>query len=610
MTTTTRATLLKELWRDEGFVPTVQKLSAYARWRLRGRPLQLDSYETWMAKANLIDPPNPDPAVGFSVVMPVYNTEPEFLRLAVASVINQTHQRWELIMVDDFSTRAETVATAESLARSDTRVRLIRREENGGIAGATNTGIAEAEHEWVAFLDHDDVLHGSALAWFSTCAADVDMIYSDEDKIEVDGTRYSPTWKPAWSPRMLLGINYINHLTAVRTEIVRDLGGLREGFDGAQDHDFMLRLAEIPGLRVAHIPAVLYHWRIWPESFSQVAASSLKSENSGLKAVGEATERRGWSADVGLSTGTPYNYRPRFRELDDRPTVKVVIPTRDRLKLLRRCITSLFERTDGVDLHVVVIDNGSTDAATLDYLAGLADREDFTVQRIDDEFNYSHLCNVGADLGPPTDLLLFLNNDTEVLGRSWLKQLVGWLTWDEDVCCVGAKLFYKDRTIQHAGVVLGLGGVAGHYVDKEPNEPRLNNHHDQVREVSAVTAALMLVRSADFARIGGFNEDMPLVYQDIDFCLRLADETGGSVLYDPTYPAMHRGSASRPKYDPEQTYGVLRFQMLWADRIATGDAFYSPHLTLADSDLSLREVQVSTDEFAGRFTPRISRNPE
>ncbi|GMQ85983.1 MAG: hypothetical protein BMS9Abin07_1553 [Acidimicrobiia bacterium] len=601
---TNRLDRLKELVETEGLIGSSRKVGQYVNWRLRGRPTPGDEYRNWLKAAARVRPIGTDPTVGFSVVMPVYNTDPEYLEKAVESVVQQTHQKWELIIVDDGSSRSATSRIAERLAETDTRISLIARETNEGIAAATNAGIEAAVYEWITFMDHDDLLHLDALAWFSTCAKGSDLIYSDEDKIDASGRRHSPTWKPAWSSRLLLSVNYINHLTAVRTDMVRQIGGIRLGFDGAQDHDLMLRISEIPDLRVTHIPHVLYHWRIWGKSFSQSAGSSLASEASGLRSVADAIERRGWQADSTLSTGSPFNYRPRFREVSPLPTVKVVIPTRDRMCLLRRCVSSVLNRSDGVSIHLVIVDNGSAHPSTIAYLEELGSRGDVSVIRIDDAFNYSALCNEGARTGPETDFLLMLNNDVEVLGRQWLQQMVGWLVADPAVCAVGTKLLYPDGTVQHGGVVLGLGGVAGHYADGQDDAPRLNNHHDQAREVTAVTAAALLVRSEDFSAVEGFREEMPLVYQDVDLCMRLSRETGGSIVYDPTYPADHHGSASRAKHSPEQAYGVHRFQLLWNEEIGRGDQFYSPHVSLSESDFSLRSIPKDDAEFASRFAPR------
>ncbi|MCL1598709.1 MAG: glycosyltransferase [Actinomycetia bacterium] len=604
MSTAERLQRLKVLVKTEGLIGSSRKLGGYARWRLRGSPTKYDGYAAWMKAAENVHPIGTDSKVGFTVIMPVYNTDPGYLSDAVESVLGQTHRNWQLIMVDDASTRQDTKRTAGSLAALDDRITLITRETNEGIAGATNASIEAATHEWIAFMDHDDLLHPEALAWFSTCAADSDLIYSDEDKLDASGWHHSPTWKPDWSSRLLLCMNYINHLTAIRTDVLRDIGGIRTGFDGAQDHDLMLRVSEIPGLRVTHIPHVLYHWRIWSESFSQSSESSLAAERSGLAAVADAIERRGWEADSSLGTGSPFNYRPRFREIEPRPLVKVVIPTRDHAQLLQKCVEGISNRTDGVDVHIVIVDNGSVKASSLEYLEQLDCRDDVSVVRIDDEFNYSALCNRGAVTGPDADYLLMMNNDVEVVGRKWLQQMTGWLIADPAVCVVGTKLVYSNHTVQHGGVVLGLDGVAGHYADHQDDAPLLNNLHDQAREVTAVTGAVLLIRSEDFFSVGGFREELPLVYQDTDLCMRLSRETGGSILYDPTYPLKHVGSATRASHNPEQTYGVYRFQMLWGDELARGDRFYNPHMTRSAPDFSLRELPDDDAEFAARFVPR------
>lgn len=601
---------LRDLVAEEGAASAAKVAWEYVRWRSHGRPFEYDEYAEWIEAVEAIRPSRIDSNAGFSVVMPVYNTDPAYLSEAVESVVTQTHRKWELVMVDDASTRGSTSRAAAALSASDPRISLITLESNGGIAVATNAGIDQAKYEWIAFMDHDDRIHRDALAWFSGCAVSSDLIYSDEDKLDEAGRRHNPTLKPAWSSRLLLSNNYVNHLAAVRTSIVRDLGGLRAGFDGAQDHDLMLRVSEIPGLRVTHVPNVLYHWRIFSRSFSNLTESSRSSEESGLRAVGDAIGRRGWSADSSLGTGSWFNYRPRFRELSPRPSVKAVVPTRDHVGMLRKCVSSVLARSDGVDLHLVVVDNGSAKAKTIAYLAELEARDDVTVIHIDDEFNYSDLCNQGAEAGPKTDYLLMLNNDVEVQGRNWLKQMTGWLDADPAACAVGTKLLFRDGTIQHAGVVLGLRGVAGHYAEDQDNAPQANNLHDQAREVTAVTGAALLVRSEDFFAVGGFRTELPLVYQDTDLCMRLSHDTGGSIIYDPTYPLVHRGSASRAKFSPEQAYGVARFQFLWSEELIAGDDFYSPHLDLTETDFVLRALPTDVSTFAPRFNPRSRSNPD
>jgi O-antigen biosynthesis protein len=557
-------------------------LVAYARWKIAGSPLSADSADAvnqWLQAYREILPEVRCPEVSMTIVTPVFNTPGEMLIECVESVTSQTHGNWNLILVDDASDSPDTRAALEQVAELDARIRVFRLEVNVGISGATNAGLAQADGDFVLFLDHDDLLASTALDWVASVADEADLVYSDEDKIDDEGHHYSPIFKPSWSPRLLLGINYVNHLTAVRRTLLNEVGGLREGYDGVQDHDLVLRLAELDGLRVAHLPNVLYHWRMWDQATSHGADASARRraiERRGLEMIQETLDRRDIHATARLGNGLPFNYRPVF-ELPETPvTVKIVIPTRDRRDLLEEAITGLLERTDGVAVSLVVVDNGSRDPSTIEYLDGLRVGQVAQIVRIDDAFNFSMLCNRGVRTGPPADHLLFLNNDVSILHRGWLQQLVGWLESGPEVVGVGAKLVSREGRIRHAGVVVGLGGIAGHYGAGLADEPELGNLHDQAREVGALTAACLLVRSRDFDAVGGFDEAFPSDFGDVDLCLRLRRDLGGVLVYDPTFPLLHHESASR-EVRPSG-YIQTRFRHLWDEELRRGDPYYSPHL--------------------------------
>ena len=452
-------------------------------------------------------------------------------------------------------------------------------------------------------MDADDELAPTALEWCAAAAPEADLIYSDEYKIDERGTPSSPFFKPAWSPRLLLGLNYVNHLTCIRTEVLRDAGGIRTGFDGAQDHDLLMRLSERP-LRVAHLPNLLYRWRNWAGSVAGDAGSKTWAEDAGLRALEEAVARREWKAQSGLGAGAPFNYRVKWDPPDPEPTVKVLLPTRDRLELLREAVYGILELTDGADLHLVIIDNGSREQATLDYLAELETDDRVTVVRVNDAFNYSRLMNLGAGTGPDTDYLVLFNNDVVVHHRAWLGQLLGWMT-DPGVVAVGTKLLFPDGRIQHAGVVIGLGGVAGHYALGHKEKPILGNLHDQAREVDCVTAACALVRTAAFDRVGGFNEDLPLDFQDVDFCLRLREIAGGIIMYDPTYPLTHDQGATRGNRGASSGYTISRMMFIWNGRLRR-DPYYNPHLTQKKHTLELGQIPRAEHHRRSRLEPRLS----
>jgi GT2 family glycosyltransferase len=595
---------LRAQFEQEGIAATLSAVRDYVMWRWRGGGITRagTTLADWHAAYAAVPPDSPRPETGFTIVCPAFNSTPRFLRACVDSVIGQSHANWELILVDDASTAPESRACLAEVAGLDERIRLIRLPENEGIAGATNAGIAQAALEYLVFLDHDDLLAEHALSWLSSCTPEADLIYTDEDKIDEYGNPFLPTFKPAWSPRLLLGRNYVNHITCIRTVTVRDLGGLRRGFDGAQDHDLLLRLSEQHPV-VAHIPHILYHWREWGGAAS--AAPGTHIEERGVAAVADAIDRRGWSAHAALGAGEPFNYRLVWDpEPDARPNVKVVIPTRDRLELLERAVAGVLERTDGIDSHVVIVDNGSREAETLDYLRALqADRDDVSILRIDDAFNYSRLCNEGAWYGPDAEYLLLLNNDVEVMHRNWLLELSGWLR-DPEVMGVGPKLLLSDGRIQHAGVVLGHSGIAAHYAAHRPNEPQYGNLHDQAREVWGLSTACLLFRAADYQKMGGMLEELPLDYQDVELCLRMHRDIGGTFVYDPTYPLIHLESASRGSLGAASAYTVSRMQFWWHDEIAAGDPFYSPHFTLTEHDFSLRDLPEEPDQRLERLVPR------
>jgi GT2 family glycosyltransferase len=593
--------------KEFGIREATTRALAYLKWRSAqafGKPMPA-TYDLWVSTYTDLVPSdvhNHDPLI--SVVMPVYNTPPVLLEAAVASVLSQSHDQLELLLVDDGSSDQSTLSSLNAIAASDFRASVITMGKNSGIVAATNRGVEAAGGEWIVFLDHDDELAPQALRWIASTASEADLVYSDEDKINQSGDRAMPFFKPAWSPRLLLGVNYVNHMTAMRKSLITRVGGLRPGFDGAQDHDLLLRIADIPGVRVVHIPNVLYHWRSWEGSTADAASSKPEAEQAGLRAVAETISRRRWNAHVRLGNGSPFNYRVIFDTSDPRPTVKVVIPTRDKVKLLKQCISGLLDRTDGVDLHIVVIDNGSVKASTMEYFDHLSARTDVTIRRLDDAFNYSRLCNLGADTGPDCDYTLFMNNDVKILHRDWLQQLAGWLQSDDRVVGVGPKMRFPNGNIQHAGVIVGFGGIAGHYSGGQPDQPRLSDLHDQAREVSCLTAAVLLVRSEEFRSVGGFREELPIDFQDVDFCLRLTRDLNGTLVYDPTYPVVHHESASRGTDGAVSGYTVARMRFLWGDVLDRFDPFYSPHLSLWNTDMRLEELPIDSTERFKRIAPR------
>jgi len=464
-------------------------------------------------------------------------------------------------------------------------VRLGLRDTNGNISRATNTAAELACGEFLVFLDQDDLLTPDALGEIALCAtaqADTDIIYSDDDKIDIDGRRFAPQFKPDWSPELLLGYMYFSHVFAVRRSLYERVGGMRVGFEGSQDYDFALRASE-QARAVAHIPHVLYHWRVLPGSTAASGAAKPKSFEAGRRAVAEALQRRGIRAEalqpdwaIQAQCGI---FALRFP--GDGPKISIVIPTRNGMEILRRCVDSL-RKTTYCNYEVLIIDNESDDPATLAYLDSLPHR----VERIPNpagRFNYAYINNRAAELANG-DLLLFLNNDTEVVEPRWLSQMVGYALFN-GVGAVGARLLYPDKRIQHAGIVHGYyGGLAGPAFKLAPAWDNGYLSYARVaRNYSAVTAACMLTPRKTFLELGGFDEaNFEVAYNDVDYCYRLGARGLRSV-YCADAELLHHEGHSRGFLDRPQEVAAFRHRYS-----GMRDPFYSPHLSLDDERFAIK----------------------
>jgi GT2 family glycosyltransferase len=506
-----------------------------------------------------------------SIIVPVYNPPIELLKKAIESVRAQFYPAWELCLCDDASTDPEMRGVLKEYAASDKRIKIIFAEKNGGIARASNLALGLATGEFVGLLDDDDELTLDALLEVAATLqeTEADLIYSDEDKLDLAGARCDPFMKPAWSPDLVLSCNYICHFGVYRKKLIDEIGGFREGFDGSQDYDLVLRFSEKTD-RIAHIPKVLYHWRKRPGS----AASSLEAKpyayEASCKALTDALARRGIRA---TAEGLPARGFHRVRRCVLSPCkVSIIIPTRDRLSLLRRCIASIEAKTEYEDYEILIVDNDSRDAATIDYLQTTKHR----VLRDQGPFNFSRLNNLAASEAGGQYLVL-LNNDTEIISPDWLSAMMEQAQRPE-VGAVGAKLLYPDGLIQHAGVILGLGGVGNHsqrYVDGRQGTGYFN-FPNLIMNYSAVTAACMMVRRELYSAIGGLNEkDLAVAFNDVDFCLRLRRE-GYLIVFTPYSLVYHHESASRGhRVNMREAFYMMEN---WHDQIVE-DPYYNPSLT-------------------------------
>jgi GT2 family glycosyltransferase len=504
--------------------------------------------------------------------MPVYNTPPRFLRSAVRSVERQAYSNWELCIADDGSTDPATRQTLQELAAADPKIKLAM-ESHGGIAATTNAALRRAEGEFVAFLDHDDELEAEALQAYVAALnedPDLDVLYSDEDKIDEAGRPSEPFFKPDWSPELLRGVMYVGHLLMARRALVEAVGGLDSAYDGVQDFELALRLSERTD-RVRHVRRILYHWRRVPGSVAaatdakaglgerQVAAVNAHLRRAGVPAVARPHPR--WPHRAMLEPG------PRAVPW---PPVSIIIPTRDAPVHIARCLDSLFSLTSYPDFEVIAVDNGTTDPTA----RAVLDKHRVTRVPFDEPFSFSRANNLGAARARG-ECLVLLNNDTEVLDPDWLQVLVFHLELP-GVGVVGPLLSYPDGSVQHAGVALGLRGTADHVMRGLPADG--DGYAGSLcctREVAAVTGACLVTTRQHYLAMGGLNEYYRTHYQDVDFCLRTR-RAGRRILYTPRTRLVHHESASRGSFYDHLDRALLLDA--WGEVIARGDPFHDPRV--------------------------------
>lgn len=555
-------------------------------------PVGSSSYDRWLAEFDEMTPARAAVLDGrlaalayqplVSVVLPVFDTPERYLREAIDSVLAQRYDRWELCVVDDCSTAAWVPKVLEEYAARDPRVRVVRREENGHISAASTTALELATGEWVVLLDHDDTLAGHALALCVLALQDrrdAGLVYTDEDKIDESGARSGPFFKPDFDPLLLLAQNYVCHLTMVRRDLAVGVGGFRVGMEGSQDWDLVLRVTEQLRVdQVVHVPHVLYHWRVHPGSTAAALDAKPYAVHAGRRAVADHLERTGTPAELVVNEATGV-VRVRWPLPDPPPTVSIVIPTRDGT-YLEQCLESVFASTAYPSFEVVVVDNGSVKEETRQLFQRFGAA--LTVLRDERPFNFSALNNaaVAACRG---DVVCLMNDDCEVTDRGWLEEMVSQLV-RPGVGIVGAKLLYPDGHIQHAGVILGIGGVAGH---GHWRSDRLDHGYfgylQTARSLSAVTAACMVVRREAYAQVGGLDEvNLAVAFNDVDFCIRVR-EAGWRVVWTPHAVLTHHESVSRG-YDVTVRPAGFRKEIGYMERrwgaVLRSDPAYSPNLSL------------------------------
>ncbi len=543
--------------------------------------------------------------VKFSILVPLWNTPENFLHEMIDSVMNQTYENWELCLADGSDGEHSYVETIckEYVEKSSGRVVYHRLEKNYGIAGNTNECYKMATGDYIGLFDHDDILHPCAL--FEYCKAinetGADFLYCDETTFEGSSINnlINMHFKPDYAPDNLRANNYICHFSVFSRELLEGTELFRTSFDGSQDHDMILRLTDRAG-KVVHIPQLLYYWRSHQASVAADISAKPYAIEAAKKAVGDHLTHHGFSHfQISSTRAFPTIFRIRY-QLDREPLISVLIPNKDHVEDLQRCISSILEKTLYQNYEIIVIENNSTTKEIKEYYELLTKEHGDTVKVVTYEgaFNYSAVNNFGAQ-NAKGEYLLLLNNDTQVITPSWMEELLMYAQ-REDVGAVGCKLYYPDKTIQHAGIVIGMGahGTAGHTHYKHYYQDLgYMGRLCYAQNVSAVTGACLMVKKSLYDSVGGLDESFEVSLNDVDFCLRLREKkllnifTPFAELYH--FESVSRGSddkgANAERYDKESAH----FREKWASVLQKGDPYFNPNFTLTRSDYALK---ISEDE--------------
>jgi len=563
------------------------------------------SYDEWIQMKELPSIPSDDqiqkaiitfvtrPLI--SVVIPTFNTDERYLRECIESVLNQSYKDFELCIADDNSSKSHVLKVLNEYAAKDKRVKVVARKKNGHISRATNSALEVADGDFIAFLDHDDLLASHALYFVvETINANPDsqIIYSDEDKIDLQGRRIDPHFKSDWNPDLFYSQNYVSHLGVYKTSLIKEIGGFRTGVEGSQDQDLLLRcLPHVKSDQIHHIPRVLYHWRMVRGSTALARGEKSYATVAGIKALTDyfvANGPGGVTIEAGLVSHT---YKVNWPIPKIAPKVSLLIPTRDRKTITEIAVRSILGKTTYPNYEIVILDNGSAEHETLAFFKQIQQEDNrVRVLRYDKPFNYSAINNFGVKR-TDGELVGLINNDIEVINPEWLTEMVSHAI-RPDIGCVGAKLYYSNNLIQHAGVVLGIGGVAGH---SHKMFPRNNFGYFSrlilVQNLSSVTAAVLIVRRDIYKQVNGLNEhNLKVAFNDVDFCLKVR-QAGYRNLWTPYAELYHHESISRgydvtPERQARFKTEIEYMKKTWKNEL-TRDPYYNPNLTKDLEDFSI-----------------------
>ena len=588
--------------KKEGVKVTIQKIKGkfgtdvqlvdenvkYQEWIKNNEPTKQEIEEQRKVKFKI----NPK----ISILVPMYNTPYNFFEELVDCLINQTYGNWELCLADG---SPEPNKELEKIYKKDNRIKYTFIGENKGIAGNTNECIKLATGDYIALFDHDDLLPVFSLYEIAKCInehPEVEFTYTDEDKITtLDKPRFNPHFKPDFSLDFLRANNYICHFSVFKKELMDKLGGERGKYDGAQDFDIILRVSENTK-NIIHIPKVLYHWRVHPNSTAQAEVQSKPyAFEAGIPAIEDHLKRVGLKGTVehGASLGT---YRIRY-EFEGNPKVSIVIPNKDEKETLKTCIESILEKTTYKNYEIIIVENNSETEEIFDYYKELEKNDKIKIVKYEEKgFNYSKLINLGVR-NSTGEYIVQLNNDTELETPDWLEDMLGFAT-REDVGVVGVRLYYPDNTIQHAGIAVGVDRVATHLFRGLPRHAHgYFARESTIQDFSAVTGACMMAKKSTFEEVGYMDEDMPVAFNDLDFCLKIR-QTGKLIVYDPFvnlthYESKTRGYETSPEKAERFEAEITKFLDKWKEFYEKGDPYYNPNFSLHSAHYEIRTERVN-----------------
>lgn len=530
-----------------------------------------------------------------SIIIPMFNTPIEFFRELVDSIIGQTYENWELCLADGSLEQNKEI---KKICQKDNRIKYKFIGENKGISGNTNEALSLVTGDYISLLDHDDLLPKFSLYEVVKCInnnPDAEFIYTDEDKFEkVDGKRYDPYFKSDFAPDTLRANNYICHFSIFKKDLMKKLEGFRSKYDGAQDYDILLRMSEMTN-KIVHIPKVLYHWRVHSLSTAKSGGTAKPyAYESGIKAIQDHIDRLGLEGNVehGKTLGT---YKINYKVIGN-PKVSIIIPNKDYIATLKVCLKSINRLTTYENYEIIIVENNSVEKDTFEFYKKIDGKNNVKVIYYKEkEFNYSRIINFGVKHSTG-DYIVQLNNDTELITPNWLEEMLGFAQ-REDVGAVGVELFYPDKTIQHAGIIIGIGGVAGHVFKNIPKGMHGYFSKDaMIQNLSAVTAACIMTKKSVYDEVGYMDEKFKVAFNDVDFCLKIREQ-GKLIVYNPYVQFIHYESKSRGFEDTPEKQNrfkseIDRFHEKWQHILDNGDPYYNINLRLDNDQCAIKTEKV------------------